>query len=618
MAANNALIVTDIDYDKIKNNLQSYLSSQTDFQDYDFESSGMQTIISLLAYNTYYNSIYTNMASNESFLDTALIRNNVVSRAKMLGYTPSSARGARATLRVTLNPSSSPSSIVAPANTLFTSTINGIQYSFYSMDSTAFTQNANSNYIANMVVREGDPVQETYNVSSVNPARYLLSNENCDTTSLKVTVQQSSSNTNSQIYNLNENIAASNGNSAIYYLTENNDGAFEVSFGDGILGKQLTDGNIVRLNYNVCNGPTLNGTSSFTGPANIGGVTDYSISVASRASGGSNPQSINSIKFTAPRTFQSQNRAVTIEDYKAILLKEAPDLQAVSAWGGEQNYPRVYGKVFISAKPRGAVTLTKLRKQELVELLREKNLVTIQPEFVDPTYLYIVPAIGVEYDPTITTKNAGTLLSQVENTLSTFNDESLSIFNSNFFTSELTKKVDSIDDSVKAVSITTLMQKRFIPNTTSSTKYNLRFNNPFYYPHPGHKFAVSSSAFTYKGYTCYFDDDGYGTLRIYRLEQKQRIYVLRDAGSVDYEAGVINVNALRITGYNGDAVKVNVEPRLQNIRTFRNQIMQLADASITIVNSKSLLTEALTTSVAATTRETASTETGQGSNILTY
>lgn len=618
MAANNALIVTDIDYDKIKSNLTAFLSNQTDFQDYDFESSGMQTIISLLAYNTYYNSIYTNMASNETFLDTALIRNNVVSRAKALGYTPTSARGARATLRVTLTPTSSPASIVAPANTQFTTTIEGIQYIFNSVDSVTFTRNDNSAYIADMVVREGDPVQESYTVSSLDPARYLLSNENCDTQSLKVSVQQSVANTSLQVFNLSDTISAINGNSAVYFLQENNDGAFEVVFGDGILGKKLVDGNIVKLNYNVCNGPIVNGTKTFTGPANIGGVSTYSIEVASKASGGSNPQSIDSIKFTAPKTYQAQNRAVTIDDYKAVLLKQAPDLQAVSAWGGENNAPPVYGKVFISAKPKGDVTLTKLRKQELVEFLRDQNLVTIQPEFVDPTYLYVAPKIELQYDPLTTVKNADTLLQQVESTLSNFNDNVLSIFNTNYYESTLIEMLKSIDDSVVAVSIDSLMQKRFIPDTTRNTQYSLLFNNPVYHPHHGHKFALSSSSFTYQGYTCYFDDDGYGVLRIYRLENNNRVYISSAAGSVDYESGLVNINAIRITSFAGDAVKITLQPRLHNIKTTRNQIMQLADATIDIKNSKTLTTEALSTSVAATTIETAATETGQGSTLVAY
>ncbi len=247
MAANNALIVTDINFDTIKGNLQAYLSSQSEFQDYDFESSGMQTIIQLLAYNTYYNSIYTNFVSNEMFLDSALIRNNVVSRAKMLGFTPNSARGAKATLSVTVNPAGSPSSVVVPANTQFTSVVDGVSYIFQSINSTTFERSDSGTYTSSMVIREGDPVQESYTVSSVAPVSYLLNNDNADTTSLKVTVQQSVSNTAIQVYKLADDILGINGDSAVYFVQENNDGAFEVQFGEGIRGKKPQDGKIVKL-----------------------------------------------------------------------------------------------------------------------------------------------------------------------------------------------------------------------------------------------------------------------------------------------------------------------------------------------------------------------------------
>ena len=411
MAANNALIVTDLNFDSIKGNLQAYLSSQSDFQDYDFESSGMQTIIQLLAYNTYQNAVYTNFVSNEMFLDSALIRNNVVSRAKALGFTPTSARGPQATLSVTINPAGSPDTVVVPSNTTFTSTVSGVTYTFRSTDSTSFIKSDAGVYNASMVVKEGDPVQESYTVSSVSPARYLINNDSSDTTTLKVSVQQSVSNTAVQVYNLADDITAINGNSAVYFLQENNDGAYEVEFGDNILGRKPIDGNIVKLNYTVCNGPLLNGAKVFKGPATIAGNSSYTVVTTSSAIGGSNPQSIDSIKFNAPKNFAAQNRAVTANDYKSILLNNAPDLQTISVWGGEKNSPPVYGKVYISAKPFGDTTLSASRKDELIQLLDDRNTVTIEPVFVDAEYLYVVPSIEVHYNPGVTSKNANRLLS---------------------------------------------------------------------------------------------------------------------------------------------------------------------------------------------------------------
>ena len=618
MAANNALLVTDINFDTIKGNLQAYLSSQSEFEDYDFESSGMQTIIQLLAYNTYYNSIYTNFASNESFLDTALIRNNVVSRAKMLGFTPNSARGAKATLDVTVNPAGSPTSVVVPANTQFTSTVDGVSYIFQSINSTTFERSDSGTYNTTMVIREGDPVQESYTVSSVSPASYLLNNQDADTTSLRVRVQQSVSNTSLTVYTFADDITTVNGNSAVYFLQETNDGAFEVLFGDNILSKKPSDGNIVKLNYNVVNGPTLNGTKTFNGPATLAGNSSYTISTTSRAAGGANPQSIDSIKFNAPRNYSAQNRAVTAQDYKNILLNNAPDLQSISVWGGEKNSPPIYGKVYIAAKPLGTNLLTDARKSELVELLDNRNVVTIEPVFVDAEYLYIVPTIDVRYNPNVTSKNGGTLLNQVNGVMTSFNTNELGIFNSNFYLSEFIKKVDAIDDSVINVSVNLKMQRRFIPNTTITQAYTVKFNNPLHSPHAGHLYTISSSSFTYQGFTCYIDDDGRVKLRIYRLAQNVRVYVDSNVGTVDYILGTVKINALLISAYDGDGVKINATPSLQHIKSVRNQICQLADSYVTIINNNTDDSEALSRSLSSTNQSTVATETGVVTSSSTY
>ena len=618
MAANNALIVTDVNFDSIKANLQSYMSSQNEFKDYDFESSGMQTIIQLLAYNTYQNAIYTNFVSNEMFLDSALIRNNVVSRAKALGFTPTSAQGAKATLSVTVNPPGSPLSVVVPSNTAFTSTVDGVSYKFSSIDATTFARSDAGVYNASMVVREGDPVQESYTVSSVSPARYLLNNDNSDTTSLKVSVQQSVSNTAIQVYNLADDITVINGNSAVYFLQENNDGAYEVEFGDNIIGRKPSDGNIVKLNYNVCNGPLLNGTKTFNGPATLAGNSSYTVTTTSRATGGSNPQSIDSIKFNAPKNFAAQNRAVTANDYKSILLNNAPDLQTISVWGGEKNSPPVYGKVYISAKPFGDTTLSASRKAALVELLDDRNTVTIEPVFVDAEYLYVVPSIEVRYNPAVTSKNGNNLLTQIDGVMSTFNTNDLGVYNSNFYLSEFLKKVDSIDASVINVAIDIQMQRRFIPNTSITQAYQVNFNNPIYNPHTGHKYAISSSAFTYNGFTCYFDDDGDGMLRIYRIVQGKRVSVINNAGVVNYTLGSVKIYAAMFTGFEGDGIKVNAVPAEQFVRSIRSQICQLADATVNIINSQTDSSEVFSRSVTSTLQSTVLTETGVVSSTSTY
>jgi YHS domain-containing protein len=618
MAANNALIVTDINFDQIKGNLQAFLSSQTQFKDYDFEASGMQTILHLLAYNTYYNSIYTNMVANEMFLDSALIRNNVVSRAKMLGFTPGSARGARADLRLQFQPVGTPASITVPANTQFTSSADGITYTFSTEASKTALPDGNTNYITTVTVREGNPVQESYTVNSNAPVRYLLNNEDCDTETLSVNVQQSISNTSSENYVLASAITGVTGNSAVYYLQENNDGAFEVLFGDNILGKRLIDGNIVKLNYKVCNGTAPNGINKFTGPSTIGGYS-YTTSVVSRATGGAGPQSIESIKFNAPRSYTAQNRAVTANDYKNLLLNKARDLQAVSVWGGEDNSPPIYGKVYVCAKPIGANILTDLRKQELVNLLNEFNVLTLEPVFVDATFLYIVPTINVTYNSNFTAKSPNRLISLVDTELGLFQDNELSSFNQTFYDYRVSNALAKLDDSIVAVTVASKMQKRFIPVTGNVlTSYTLNFNNPMFNPHPGHRYTVSSTGFTHQGVTCYFDDNGSGVLRIYRLQGGNRVYLNRNAGTVDYDSGTIDIFSLRISGYQFDSIRVSATPRRENINTVRNQILLLADAFVSITDTKTKRIVASTTSTLSTTQATSPSDVGLNQSSYVY
>jgi hypothetical protein len=618
MAANNALRVTDIDFDGIKRNLQTFLSSQTELQDYNYESSAMQTIINLLAYNTYYNAMYTNFVANEMFLDSALIRENVVSRAKMLGYTPTSTRGATARIQVNIEPTDSPSSITIPANTAFTALIDNITYTFATSISSRVQQNSNGDFITTVILTEGDPAQESYIVSTNSPERYYINNIDVDTTSLKVTVQESSSNTSTTTFSLANDLTTINGNSAVYFIDESVGGKYEVTFGDGILGKQLRNSNIIRFNYKVANGSELNGTNTFSGPNVIAGYSDYTFNVVQRAAGGADKQSIDSIKFNAPRSYQSQNRAVTTDDYKNIVLGLAPDIQAVNVWGGELNKPPIYGKVFISALPSSGESLTSSRKREIESLLNDSNTVTIEAVVVDPSYLYVVPAVEVFYNPNKTSKSADTLLNQVDSVLNNFSNNDLGYFKSTYYVSELIKKVDKIDDSVISAYVKTNMQKRFIPITSAATSYVLNFNNAIFNPHPGHRYALSSTSFTYQGFTCYIDDDGNGIIRIYRITQGARTYVNSNAGTVNYATGRVDLTSLLIPAYAGDAIKVTAVPREYNITTNTNQIIQIADADIAIINNNSKITEAKTALSSSTIRTTPTTETGLNENSLVY
>ena len=610
MAANSAIRVTDLNFSQIKNNLKTFLRAKPEFTDYDFEGSGLSNLLDLLAYNTYQQSIYVNMVGNEMFLDSAQIRNNVVARAKMLGYTPTSARGSQATLRVTVSPTSNLTSVTIASNTLFTSTLDGIQYKFTTDKPYVLLQSQgyNSNTV---IIKEGEPITQKFTVDTSSAQRFILDNNNIDTTSIKVSIQTSSANTTKTTFTQATNLVDVQANSNVYFIQENEDGKYELLFGDDILGKAVDNGNIVITDYRVVNGSLTNGANNFVSPSSIGGQATFTVSVANNASIGANAESTASIKFNAPKSFQRQNRAVIKNDYARTILAEAPDIEAVSVWGGEDNDPPIYGKVYIAAKPSGGNLLSDQRKAELVTLLQSKNVVTISPTFVDATYLYVVPSITVRYDVAATTLVAGQISDKVATAVVNFETASLTLFDKKFRESEFIEDMVDADPSIKGANITYRMMKRFTPNQNVTTSYSIAFNNGISNPHAGHSGAVASTSFTFQNQTCFLDDDGNGVLRIYYLDsQNQRTYLNTSAGTVNYSSGLCVIKSVIITS--SDTIKVSVKPAINDISPTRNMLLLISKASIDVVNDSTGVVESSVSNITtAGTTETITSETSQ-------
>ena len=592
MAANNVLRITDINFDTIKSNLKSFLSNQNQFTDYDFDSSTMAIILDLLAYNTYYNAFYLHMVGNEMFLDTAQLRESVVSRAKMLGYTPRSARGATANLNVIVTPNDSPLNVTVSANTKFTTSIDGITYTFVTPQSYSLTPMDNGTFAGNITISEGNPVQFRYNVSTSNPSKYIIPNNNADTDSVVVRVQESSSNTTINTYLKASDLSAVNSISKIFFLQETNDSLYEVYFGDNVFGKKPRDGNIVIIDYRVTNGSDVNGANTFSAPSTIAGYSTFTVTTNSSAQGGANQESITSIRYNAPYKFQAQDRLVTVNDYKNTILSENGDLQSLSVWGGEENNPPVYGKVFVCAKPRSGAIISTQRKELIKSQLRTRNVLSIDVEFVDATYLYIVPTIKVRYDPDLTSLSAAALNTKIQNALIQFEEDNLGIFQNKFYSSKLINKIVASDPSFISADVDIQLQKRFVPVTNAITKYSINFNNAIKRPnttqhssHPG-SHNLSSSKFTYGNYTsARFDEDGEGQLRIFKQESSgTQTYVKNNIGTVDYDTGLVTINNLLISAYNGSYLSININPVEKNIFGIRNQILLITDASIQTIN----------------------------------
>lgn len=616
MAANSAINVTSLNFDNIKESMKTYIASKPEFTDYNFEGSTISMLLDLLAYNTYQNAFYTSMVGNEMFLDSALLRDSVVSRAKMLNYVPRSARGASTTLTVEITPTGAPDSVTVAKDSEFSATIDGEAYKFVTPQAYSFS--STDNYSGTITITEGRPVTHRFTVNTNSPVRYILPNENVDTTSITVDVQTSSSDASSVRYNLASDITEVQANSAVYFLQEVEDSQYEITFGDDVIGQAPVDGNIVIANYRICNGTDGNGISSFTSPSTLGGSSTFTTLVDAATSGGANNETIESIKFNAPKNYETQNRAVLAEDYKRLILRDNGDVQSISVWGGEENNPPIYGKVYISIKPTIGNTISSQRKTEITTELKKYNVLSIDPEFVDATFLYIRPTVEVRYDSKTTTLTGPQVQTKVLNAITNFESTKLGTFdNKTFRYSQFVKAIDAADSSIVSNLTTIQIEKRFVPSLTNSTTYNVSFSNALHNPHAGHRYAISSSAFTYRGNTSYFDDDGNGNLRIYYITgSNTRVYTNETAGVVNYRTGLVTINSFLPSAFVGSSLSIFADSADDDVNATRNQILLIAGANVTLIDDATTLVAA--TTVTATTSGVTTEIPGSNPPALVY
>ena len=600
MATNDKrLRVTELDFDDIKTNLKTFLKGQTEFKDYDFEGSGMSVLLDLLAYNTHYLAFNANMLANEMFLDSSALRSSIVSHAKMLGYTPQSPTAPKATIDVTLN-NTSLSTASITAGTKFSTTVNGTTYNFVSKSDVSTTSVDGVLKFSNLEIFEGTYVTNKYIASPSDvDQKFTIPSNRVDTSTLTVKVQDSATDTDTNTYTLATDITQITDTSTVYFLKEVENGEFEVEFGDGVIGKGLSEGNVVILQYVVTNKDEANGASSFTAPSAISGVTDITVATVSNAAGGGEAESLASIKYNAPLDYATQGRAVTGSDYKVKVKDLFPAATTIQVWGGEDgnasSSTAEYGKVFISIKQSSGANLTTTQKTNIVDGLKKLKVASVTPVIVDPETTFIFVTTRFKYDSSETTKDVSDLVSDVTTTLQNFNTSELNKFDTVF---RYSKVVALIDDTNKAIdsNITTIqLAQKFTPTLNSSTNYTLEFNNALYNPHSGHNSSsggiVSSTGFNVgsDGNEYFFDDDGEGNLRRYYFVGSIRTYADNTAGTVTYSTGTVAINALNITGVSNvdgetsTQIRLVVKPDSNDVVSVRNNLLEIdfSNSSIT-------------------------------------
>ena len=589
------LNISQLDFDQIKANLKRFLSNQSQFKDYDFEGSGMSILLDLLAYNTHYLSYNANILANEMFIDTADLRNSIVSLAKSLGYTPNSPRAPIADLTVVVNDATG-SSLTMGAGTKFTTSVDGTSYNFVTTASNTITSVDGIYTFSNLKIYEGTYVtyQYTANTSDVDQ-RFLIQSANADTNTLTVQVQNSSVDTTAFTYTKATSITELDSTSRVYFLQEAEDGKFEIYFGDGVIGKAIEDGNIIILKYVVTNKTAANGASSFSLSGNIGGFSDVTITVNSNAANGANAQTNDSVKFYAPKSYAAQDRAVTIEDYKTKVAELYANAKSISAWGGEDAETPVYGRVYISINPISGSSLTDATKNSIVTQLKRYSVASVTPVIVDPETTTLLLTTTARYDEQATSKTADTLKTDITNALTNYNNNTLNQFDGIFRYSKVLELIDDADTSILSNITTLRIRKSFTPILSSSTNYTVYLSNPLYNPHTGHKSMeggiLSSTGFKVNGDATniyFFDDDGSGNLRRYYLVGSVRTYVDNSAGTINYSTGQINIDSINISsienirGSASTVIELTVQPDSNDIVPVRNQVLNIDVANSTI------------------------------------
>src|SRR6056300_595036 len=592
--ASNKLEVSELDFDNIKSNLKTFLQNQSEFQDYDFEGSGFAVLLDVLAYNTHYLGFNANMLANEMYLDSADIRKNIVSLAKMLGYTPTSPKAATASIDILLN-NASGASVTMAKGTTFTSSIDGTTYQFVTNASHTISPSSGVYRFSGISIFEGTLVTFKYTADTSDPdQRFIIPSVNADTSTLKVTVQNSVSDTTTTTYSKATGFTSLDDTSKVYFLQEGEDGKFEVYFGDGVVGQSLSDGNIVILEYIVSNKAEANGASTFTLSGSVGGFTNVTITTASSAQGGAEAQTKESIRYNAPLQYARQDRAVTTSDYETLVQELYPNAQSVSAWGGEDDETPVYGVVKIAIKAASGSTLTDTTKESIKTQLQKFNVASVRPEIVDPESTSILLTSNIKYDERTTTKTADTLKSDILTTITNYNTNTLQQFDGVFRHSKITGLIDNTDTSILSNVTTLKVRKTFTPTLNSSTRYDIYFRNGIFNPHAGHKSGtggvISTSGFKVPNddKIYFLDDDGNENIRRYYFVGAVRTYVNTTQGTVNYTTGQITINSLtvasveNIRGASSTVIEITVEPASNDIVPVRDQILDIDTANSTI------------------------------------
>ena len=583
--ATNKINISELDFDNIKSNLKEYLQGQDQFTDYDFDGSAINVLLDILAYNTHYNAMYTNLAINEMFLDSASKRDSVVSIANNYGYLPASRTCATANISMTVAIGNSTSNTLSIAkSTPFTSTVNGVDYNFYTMNENVGISNGVNFVFSTFPIYEGTPVTEKFTIFT--DTLIVLQNLNIDTDTIKVTVQDVASSFTSSVYSYSEKIIGLIPTSKVYFIKEIEGGKYQIYFGKDNLGEEPAVGSVVTIEYMVTNGSNGNGIALFTYAGSNLSNTPV-VTVSSIASTGRDAETIDEIKYNVSHKYRTQDRAVTASDYIDIIQTAYPNIDSINCWGGESMSPPIYGKIYISIKPQTSLFLTSSEKNYITEsIIAPKSMLGISPVLLDPIYTTVDLDTTVYYNPNLTNKSSTQIVELVRQSIVNYNDTVLQKFDGVLRYSRLIRTIDDADNSI-INNITTIKLRRIVDVVfNTSIKYTVSISNQIASSGVPEE-AIMTNAFYVDatGTKYYIDDDAVGNLRLfyYNPQNYSKVFTNLKIGTVNYLTGLIIVNNLFVTGVAESDLQFIIKPKSNDIVSKHNEIVDINSSYLTIV-----------------------------------
>lgn len=594
--ANTSLSVANINFEDIKSDLQTFLQTQSALKDYDFTGSNLNVLLDVLSYNTFMQNFYLNMVANESFLNSAVLRDSIVSHAKTLNYLPSSYASAKAVVDISIYPNDTPAQITIPKHTEFTTSVESNSYIFTTDESITVSADANGNYIAsNVEIFEGNIITELFTVSTSNTdQRFVLSNPDVDVNSLTVKVVASASDTSNSQWTRNLNTIGIDGTTNTYFVVPAENGKYEVQFGDGILGRPVENGNIIEAIYRRSDADGPNSANNFALSGNIQGYSNVVIFTRSSAQGGSVGETLESIKKNASRSLSLQDRTVTVNDYKTLLLQNFNDIEALNVYGGEEAIPPQFGKVLVSVDLKNAEGIPLSRKRDIENFLKLRAPLSIEPRVIDPEFLFVDIITSVRYNPNVTVKSDNEIKSVVQNAIQAHADAEINDFAATLRVSKVSAAIDAADSSILNNDTDVILEKKIVPILGVAETFVLQFNNEILREIPlNNQFVdgsspITSTTFTFSGLNgCILRDDGLGKIQVIQQQNTTLQIVSPEAGSVNYETGVVTLNSFLVSAFSGDSIKISATPKRRTIKSDKNIILSYNKTpSITIVQER--------------------------------